>query len=265
MTDRIGEHVYVHRMHTMGFDTIAAVVLTATRAIVFDTLVSPQAMAPVRDLLGDVAGRRRTVVVSSHHHWDHVWGNAAFRDCEIIAHGACPRLMLAQSRDPSPKLPPEPPEGIVLPTITFGDGLVFVDGTETVRLIHAPGHTEDSVVLYLEEERVLLAGDAVEWPLPAFEQHGGYDDYVRTLHGLRGLGAETVVPSHGPPMDPSIIDANERYISQLVAAVAELKRQGLGRGELELPVERFVGGDLMVSDVYREVHRDNLVWAYDEV
>ena len=164
--DRIGERVYVHRVYAMGFDTVAAVVLTATRAIVFDTLLSAQAMAPVRELLGDVAGRRRIVVVNSHHHWDHVWGNAAFPGCEIVAHSACPRLMIAQSRAASPELPPEPPEGIVVPTITFDDRLEFVDEMETVQLIHAPGHTEDSIVLYLEPERLLLAGDAAEWPLP---------------------------------------------------------------------------------------------------
>jgi cyclase len=249
----------------MGFDTAAAVVLTATRAIVFDTLLSAQTMAPVRDLLGDVAGERRIVVVNSHHHWDHVWGNAAFRGCEIVAHNACPRLMIAQSRDTSPGLPPEPPEGIVLPTITFGDRLAFVEGTETVQLIHAPGHTEDSVALYLEAEGLLLAGDAAEWPLPTFDQRGGYDDYMRTLRLLRGLGAQTVVPSHGPPMDASIVDANERYIGELFAAVAEQKRKGATRDALELPVERFVGGDLILSDVYREAHRENLAWAYDEV
>jgi glyoxylase-like metal-dependent hydrolase (beta-lactamase superfamily II) len=249
----------------VGFDTVAAVVMTATRAVVFDTLVSPQAMAPVRDLLAGVAGGRRIVVVNSHHHWDHVWGNAAFGDCEIVAHSACPRLMIAQSRDGLRKGPSEPAEGIVLPTITFGDRLEFVDETETVQLIHAPGHTEDSVVLYLEPERLLLAGDAAEWPLPTLAQRGGYHDYVRTLCRLKGLGAATVVPSHGPPMDASIIDANERYVGELFAAVAELKRKGATRDELALPVERFVGGDLIVSDVYREVHRENLAWAYDEV
>ena len=136
---------------------------------------------------------------------------------------------------------------------------------ETVRLIHAPGHTEDSVVLYLEPDRLLLAGDAAEWPLPSFDQRGGYDDYMRTLRLLNGLGAQTVVPSHGPPMDPSIIAANERYIGELFAAVAELKRKGVALDELDLPVERFMGGDLILSDVYREVHRENLAWAYHEV
>jgi glyoxylase-like metal-dependent hydrolase (beta-lactamase superfamily II) len=257
--------VYVHHAQAVGFDTVAVAVLTATRAVVFDTLMSPEAMAPVRDLLAEVAGERRTVVVNSHHHWDHVWGNAAFRDCEIVAHNACPRLMITQSRAGLRQGPAEPLEGIVLPTITFGDRLEFVDDTETVQIIHAPGHTEDSVVLYLEPERLLLAGDAAEWPLPTLAQRGGYADYMQTLRMLKGLGAHTVLPSHGPPMDASLVEANERYIGELFAAVAELKQKGAARDELALPVERFVGADLIVSDVYRRVHSENLAWAYDEV
>ena len=111
----------------------------------------------------------------------------------------------------------------------------------------------------------LLAGDAAEWPLPTLAQRGGYADYMQTLRMLKGLGAHTVLPSHGPPMDASLVEANERYIGELFAAVAELKQKGAARDELALPVERFVGADLIVSDVYRRVHSENLAWAYDEV
>ena len=46
--DQLREHLFVQHVQAMGFDIADAVVLTPKRVYVFDTSVSPQAMAPVR-------------------------------------------------------------------------------------------------------------------------------------------------------------------------------------------------------------------------
>ena len=53
-------------------------------------------MQPALDLLRERGGDRRVVVVNTHHHWDHVYGNAAFRDVDIVAQRGCPRLITAR-------------------------------------------------------------------------------------------------------------------------------------------------------------------------
>ena len=202
--------------------------------------------------------------MNTHHHWDHVYGNAAFPGIDIIAQRACPRLIVAQSRTADESVPLQPPEGVPLPTITFGDRLTFSDGSETVHLIHAPGHSEDSLVVFLAGAGVLLAGDTLEWPLPNFAQRDGKDTWIHTLRQLKQLPANLVVPSHGPPMGKTLIDANERYIVEVHRAVALAKKAGAGRNDLDLPAAAFLGDDVVLDEVYAEAHRGNLVWAWDE-
>ncbi|OPZ40537.1 MAG: hypothetical protein BWY94_02516 [Actinobacteria bacterium ADurb.BinA094] len=66
-------------------------------------------------------------------------------------------------------------------------------------------------------------------------------------------------------MDRGVIDADERYIAGVYGAVAAAKSSGVGRDELDLPVERFLAEGVVVDDVYAAVHRENLLWAWDEV
>ena len=136
--EQLTADVWVHRIDAEGFPTVAAVALTPTRAFVVDTLMRPQDMRPVLELLAERAGERRTVVVNTHHHWDHVYGNAAFPGVDIVAQSACPRLILAHSTTTDESVPPQPPEGVPLPTITFGDRLTYSDELETCLLYTSP-------------------------------------------------------------------------------------------------------------------------------
>jgi glyoxylase-like metal-dependent hydrolase (beta-lactamase superfamily II) len=244
---------------------LSAVIVTPARAIVVDTLTGPRDMDPVVDFLAAEAGDRRLVVVNTHHHWDLVFGNAAFAGRDIVAQRACPRLLQAEllGGDESFRLPP--PEGVPMPSVTFGDRLTYADDVDSVHLIHTPGHSEDSLVVFLAEAHLLLGGDTVEWPLPTFAQRAGAEVWIRTLRQLKQLPADVIVPSHGPAMDKQIIDANESYIAGVFAAVAAAKAAGVGRGELDLPAAGFLADGVAVDDVYAAVHRENLLWAWDEV
>ena len=263
--ERLGDNVYIHRVDATEFLVTSAVVLLTTRVFVFDTSISPQAMEPVKTMLDEQVGDRRVVVVNSHHHWDHSYGNAAFAGHDIVAHRSCRKLMASQGRSANESLPLAPPEGVTLPTISFGDRLSYMDDLDTVHLIHTPGHTEDSIVLYLDKGRTLLAGDTVEWPIPSLAMRDGAALYVRTLRQLKQLAVDTVVPSHGPWMGKAIIDANERYVTGVYEAVAEAKLKGVGRHNLDVPAERFATEGVEIDDMYRRMHRENLEWAYDEV
>jgi len=263
--EQLSADIWVHRIDAEGFPTVAALALTPTRAFVIDTLMRPGDMLPVLELLAARAGARRLVVVNTHHHWDHVYGNAAFPGVDIVAQRACPRLILAQGGAPAASAPPPPPEGVPLPTITFGDRLTYSDAPETVHLIHTPGHSEDSLVVFLAGARLLFAGDTLEWPLPNFAQRDGKDVWIHTLRQLKQLPVDLIVPSHGPAMGKALIDANERYIIRVYETVAAAKRAGAGRHDLVMPASAFLGADVVVDEVYAQAHTGNLAWAWDDV
>ena len=227
--EQLTDTVWVHGIVAHGYSMTAGVVLGHDRIFVFDTLDRPQAMAPVAELLDGLAAGRRVIVVNSHHHWDHVYGNAAFTGHDIVAHRLCPRLIVAQSRSGSESIPPEPPEGVTLPSIGFGDRLRYEDPAATVHLIHTPGHTEDSIILYVEQSEVLLGGDAVEWPFPSLAMRDGRDVYLKTLRQLTQLPVRRVVPSHGPVMGKEIID-RRRGRRDLSRAAPPEHRVALRRG-----------------------------------
>ena len=260
----LGSGIVAHEVVAMGFPTLSVAVVTRRRVFVVDTLMDPQSIEPVRAFVEENAGLR-VVVVNTHHHWDHVYGNAAFGDHDIVAQRSCGRLIEAQMQSYSESVPPPPREGVPLPTITFGDRLSYAADDETLNVIHTPGHTEDSVVVYLDQARVLLAGDTLEYPLPSFSQRDGREAWVRTLRQLKQLPAERIVPSHGPTMGKELIELNERYITGLYEAVDRQKRQGARRDDVDVPAEQLLGAGVELDETYRDAHRGNVEWAYDEL
>jgi glyoxylase-like metal-dependent hydrolase (beta-lactamase superfamily II) len=105
----------------------------------------------------------------------------------------------------------------------------------------------------------------LEWPLPSFCDREAAETWIQTLRRLKQLPVDLVVPAHGPPRPKSLIDANERYITEVYEAVAAAKAEGAGRHELALPAARFVAEGARVDAVYEASHAANLTHAWDEV
>ncbi|MEX2238589.1 MAG: MBL fold metallo-hydrolase [Dehalococcoidia bacterium] len=90
------------------------------------------------------------------------------------------------------------------PDHVLKDGDTLQIGSATIRAIHTPGHTEGSVCLMLEEEKVVFTGDTVLGrgtvaisPPP----YGSMTKYLQSLEKLEGSGAERLAPGHGPLVD----------------------------------------------------------------
>ena len=72
------------------------------------------------------------------------------------------------------------------------------------RLIHAPGHADNQLVLHEERRGLLFAADHLLLVItpniglwPESEPHP-LARYLDSLYDLRGLGTEIVLPGHGP-------------------------------------------------------------------
>lgn len=246
--ERLGK-VWITQVDLGEFSVRGALIPGEERVLVWDTLAHPDDMIALLPVIQD----RELVIVYSHADWDHVWGTASLpSNSAIVAHDSCrsrfaaevPAIlaekMAADSvRWQAVKLCP--------PTMTFAENHAIRLGSTTVFLSHLPGHTPDSIVGFLPDEGVLLAGDAVESPLP---QVPAGCDLARWIEELLRWQEDprlrTVVPSHGPIGGAEILAGNIVYLRQLLA------------GEKVTVPETL-------DDFYRETHLANLkAWCTEK-
>src|SRR6185295_3081936 len=85
---------------------------------------------------------------------------------------------------------------LVLPDIVFSGGPFTLHiGNKTFQFWSTPGHSIDSIVCHVKEDRVLFAADTL-MPIPYFVD-GNYDDFVRSLQSLQNNNFENIVQGHG--------------------------------------------------------------------
>lgn len=78
------------------------------------------------------------------------------------------------------------------------NGDILRIGDRFFEVIHVPGHTEDSICLYNEQDGALFVGDA---NLMIRSEAGEYDiRYVRSLEALCRREVKTIYPGHGKPV-----------------------------------------------------------------
>src|SRR6188474_2855622 len=150
----IGDRVFVRR-YTF-YDQNIGVVLGRGEALVIDTRSSyrqaREILADLRTLTSDPV----TVVVDTHGHFDHAFGNAVFRPATIWGHDGCVPFMertgearKAKIAAATPELAGELDEVVIdPPDMTFEDGAsVDLGGREVALRYLGRGHTDHDIVI----------------------------------------------------------------------------------------------------------------------
>jgi cyclase len=105
-----------------------------------------------------------------------------------------------------------------LPTLTFNKGLTLYHGGREFHFITLPGHTAGDVALYLPQEKVLLAGDLLAYPVP-FCADSHPSDWIASLEVLAALDVTTIVPGHGPAQH------DKGYLTLLLESLQSIRQQ----------------------------------------
>lgn len=235
------------------------------RTLLVDTAATERRALALRAAVLATGAPLPRTVVNTHHHGDHTYGNGAFTpEALVLGHENARAEQLAAGRQLE-TIWPETDFGtldITAPDLTYNDRMTLHVGETEVRVLH-PGvaHTTGDSVVWLPEQRIVFTGDLVFAEGTPFLAMGSLAGSLRALELLRSLGAETVVPGHGPLTDPGAYGATERYLRY----VAELAGEGRAKGLT--PLEAAREADLGEFAAWRESERlvANLHRAYAEL
>lgn len=115
------------------------------------------------------------------------------------------------------------------PTLTFDDRLVMARGGRPVEVRWlGRAHTRGDVVVWLPEEKLVIAGDLVAGPVPLVGSTSFPLDYPETLDRLLALGATAIVPGHGAVLRD---DAYPRLMARMLRSLGDQTRAAVARGE----------------------------------
>lgn len=253
----------------LSLGTASFAVVDGDDALVYDTHTTPEHGRQVRAAL-DAEGVRSITVLLSHWHLDHVAGNTAFADCEIVATARTAEL-LETHRGAIEAGRHEGPPGIaplVLPTRTFEGRTELKVGARRLEAIHVDVHSDDAAVLWDPGARLLLAGDTVEDTVTYVEEPDHFESHLRDLGRLLALDPRAILPSHGDPdaiaaggYGPGLIAATQDYIRLLQRMPAEPDLREVPLRQLLAP--RLEAGDLRYFAPYERVHRENVKTVLD--
>lgn len=179
-------------------------------------------------------GARIERIVLTHHHLDHVSGADDLRqrlaaigqDVPVLAHEATVPLVGFEV------------DGRI------ADGEVLdASGVGWVTR-HTPGHAPGHVVLHHPETGVVVAGDLVAGVSTIIidPKEGSLGAYLASLEAARGWSPTVLLPAHGDPLPPSILDD---YIAHRHARTDQIRSALAARTEAT-PIE-------LVPDVYPEL------------
>ncbi len=241
--DRVSERIYANWEGLTG-GNVGIIVMEGSVAAV--DAQYPVSAADFRKNIPTVTEKPVTNLLLTHVHGDHVFGNQAFEDCEIVSHYRLKERMeeslrnewapgnLEKMLEDVRRNRPERAylfEGlrIVLPTTIFEEAW----GVDGVEMIHTGGHTDCSSVVYVPEDRVLFAGDLIfaktfPW---AGDPTADPDAWTEAFERMLSMDVEAIVPGHGPLCDLEEVEAQLEWFEAVREEMRGLIEDGASEEE----------------------------------
>ncbi|MFI0352714.1 MBL fold metallo-hydrolase [Actinomadura sp. 9N407] len=214
-----------------------------------------------------VTDRPVRTLINTHHHGDHTFGNHLFAGATVVGHEETRAGVLAWGEPVAAPIWTDVDWGAFAlepPFLTYTEGVtVWADDLRCeVRHVGTPAHTTNDSIVWIPEKNLLFCGDLLFNGGTPFLLQGSVAGAITVLEDvIAPLGAETVVPGHGPVAGPELIDQVLGYLRFIQATAKAGKEAGLA--PLEAARETDLGPYAGLTDPERLV--GNLHRAYSEL
>ena len=271
--ERVSEKIFIFTSDRYALVNSTAV-LTERGTVVIDALPFPDEARQIARFLEIRSGMDFYSLILSHHHMDHAYGLYTFPEkLDVISSELCrPRLLdigessLAQAREGDPTF-----EEVTLriPTVTFDSGEFLVDaGDKTFKLFPLPGHSADNIGILIEEDEVLITGDAV-MAIPIIAD-GDWQQEIDTLKLIKEMKPDTVVQGHGEVIlrgeVNTVMDLYISYLDCVREQAEQVLRKGKDRKEIwDIPLETCGLERVPLGVASHQLHVANILSVYDKL
>ncbi|MFD3157351.1 MBL fold metallo-hydrolase [Haloimpatiens sp. FM7330] len=214
---QINKNTYLFTDMSLGWYYNSTVIFTEEGPIIIDVFRDKEQFNEVKKFINEKGFNKPAAIIYTHWHSDHTTGNKVFNDCRIIAHKSTvthleklkKKLIDINREDSIPMMPNE----------TFEEKMKINIGNKLLRLIHCPGHTFDSILVYDKDDKLLIAGDnlvskEVDFCLPPVipsDNDVSMKELEQAYKIIEGLKTDVIIPGHGCILEPQkLIDFNKR-------------------------------------------------------
>ena len=247
---QLSDHVYsyVDREESAAnsYGANAGIVVGSKGVAVVDTLISAKEAQRFLQQIRAVTDKPILYTVNTHSHFDHSFGNGVFKDqgAVLISHEASDSSLRKQG--PSVLAGIEnfglTAQDMVGTRLEYSD-IVFQKhlrldlGGIIVELIHViDSHTQGSSLVYVPQEKIVFAGDILFTDFHPYMADGEAKEWNKALDFLADLGAEKIIPGHGPVSGRKDVLDMKVYLTRFDSLAGEMSsyEYSIDRTEEEL-------------------------------
>jgi cyclase len=258
--DEIADGVHVFLQPNGGWClSNAGLLAIESRPVLIDTAATEARAVLLRSLSAKVTADPPGMIINTHSHGDHTFGNFVFPEALVVGHERT-RLEVKAAGLHLTRLWPEVTWGsveIVPPQVTFPERLTIQLGDHYLEArSFGPAHSGRDTIVWLPRQRVLFAGDLLMSGVTPFVLTGSVLGLRSAVAELRRFDAVTVVPGHGPVGGRELLDITERYLDWLLSLAREAIAADLTpvQAAREADLGEFAGlldSERLVPNLYR--------------
>lgn len=210
--DKLSDNAYAY---TAEGDPNTGIIIGDDAVMVIDTQATPVMAQDVIRRIREVTDKPIKYVVLSHYHAVRVLGASAYKPEQILASQDTYDLIVERGeQDKASEIGRFPrlfnavesvPPGMTWPTLTFTGKMTIWLGKLEVQLLQlGRGHTKGDTVAWLPQQKIMFAGDLVEFGATPYAGDAYFQDWPSTLDAIAALKPEKLVPGRGAALQTAV-------------------------------------------------------------